>query len=817
MTGPTPNELLRKILELEAKKQYDDTAVIGGLDAYVASVAPSLPPALKPALLRLRTPGGYRAWAVAQRSQWVTSALALLHDAAAKPVRRPTRSSSQGASASTPTTTPPESQPVTVLTRVSTRTAALLARLRVTTVGDLLCLLPRRYLDYTHTRAVADLEPDMEQTVVGRVLKATWVYPGGRRSTEAVFGDKTGTVKLLWFNQPWMARTLPVDRDIVISGMVTAFGRRLQIQSPEWEDVATSGIHTGRLVPVYPLTQGISGRSMRKWVNEALKLCAPGPAEYLPADVLQRHPMLPLPEAVHQVHFPDSTALAAAARQRLAFDEILSLQLGLLQTRRHWQHSQPGHALAVDSAFVDSYLRILPFELTAAQRQVLVEILHDLARPVAMSRLLQGDVGSGKTVVALAAMVAAAAHSMQSALMAPTEVLAEQHFQTLLTLLGGASTRDAAESTDAPSEQPLRDDPVHTVAGILHRPLTVALLTGALTAAHRRRVRQLLASGDIDIVVGTQALVQEGVEFRSLALAVVDEQHRFGVLQRGGLRQKGFNPHVLVMTATPIPRSLALAVYGDLDLSVIDSLPPGRQQVATSVYSSDEADAVYRRVRAEVARGRQAFVICPLISESEKLAARAATEEFAYLSRDVFPYLRLGLLHGALRPAQKDAVMRGFRDGEINVLVSTTVIEVGIDVPNATVMVVLGAERFGLSQLHQLRGRVGRSHEKSYCLLVSDSASAEARRRLSAMEKTHDGFALAKQDLEIRGAGDFLGTQQSGLPPLRVATLTDLPMVEAARAEARRIVENEAMLRNPAYGQVLQRASTLWRTDIEWS
>jgi len=818
VTAASPVDLLRKILELEARKQYRDAAVTGGIDAYVDRVAADLSQTIRAALGPLQgSQRAYRNWSVEQRACWVQSVLAAMDAAATAPAATSRRTALPARTAVTAVVAA-ETLPATALTRVSTRTAALLARLGVTTIGDLLYLLPRRYLDYTHTRAVADLEPDMEQTVVGRVLKATWVYPGGRRSTEVLFGDKTGTIKLLWFNQPWMVRTLPQDRDIVVSGMVTAFGRRLQFQSPEWEDAASSGIHTGRLVPVYPLTRGLSARAMRKWVDEALRICAPGPLEYMPVDVLRRHPMLPLPEAIRQVHFPESLAHAAAARQRLAFDEILSLQLGLLQTRRRWQHSQPGQALAADARFMDAYLRMLPFQLTAAQHQVLGEILSDLARPVPMSRLLQGDVGSGKTVVALAAMVAAAQHSKQSALMAPTEVLAEQHYRTLLSLLDAAPRSDDCDhQTDSAADATPREEPVQQVAGVLDRPLTVALLTGALTSAQRRRVRQLLSLGEIDIVVGTQALVQEGVEFRALALAVVDEQHRFGVLQRGGLRQKGYNPHVLVMTATPIPRSLALAVYGDLDLSVIDSLPPGRQQVVTRVFNSDEADAVYGQVRAEVNKGRQAFVICPLISESEKMAARAATDEFKYLSHDVFPDLRLGLLHGALRSSQKDAVMRGFRDHEIDILVSTTVIEVGIDVPNATVMVVLGAERFGLSQLHQLRGRVGRGREKSYCLLVSDSVTAEARKRLSAMERTHDGFVLAKYDLEIRGAGDFLGTQQSGLPPLRVATLTDLSMVEAARGEARRIVEQESVLHDPAYRQVLQRASSLWKTEIEWS
>lgn len=810
MTQPDPKGLLHSILALEAKKSYTDDAVIGGLDAFLANAATNLPPSLSPLLERLRaTTGGYRGLNVDARAGWVSEALASL-DAPSPPPPHATAPH---------TSTPhPELQPITVLTRVSTKKAALFARLGVHTVNDLLYLLPRRYLDYTQMRTIASLRPYQEQTIVGRVTKAGWTYPGGRRSTEAVIGDRTGTIKVIWFNQPWVAGKLPTTTDIVVSGMVTAYGRRLQFISPEWEDVESSGIHTGRLVPVHPLTQGLYAKTMRNWVLEALNLCDPGPEEYLQRDVLQRGGFSTLAEALRQAHFPDSMAQAAAARQRLAFDELLSLQLGLLLTRRQWQHSQPGRALKTKTALIGSLLRMLPFTLTDAQQRVLQEVLRDLSRPVPMSRMLQGDVGSGKTVVALAAMVLTAAHDLQAALMAPTEVLAEQHYRTLLTLLAGPASKDSEELSGTRSALPsLRDNPVQAIEGVLERPLNIALLTGSLSAAHRRRVRSLLASGGIDIVVGTQALVQEGVDFPSLGLAVVDEQHRFGVVQRGGLRQKGYNPHVLVMTATPIPRSLALSIYGDLDLSVIDTLPPGRQTISTHVYHPEDIQAVYARMREEVGKGRQAYVICPLINESDKLAARAATEEYEHLKDTVLPDLRLGLLHGAMRPAEKDAVMRRFRDGELDILVSTTVIEVGIDVPNATVMVVLGAERFGLSQLHQLRGRVGRGSEKSYCLLVGDTAAPEAVRRLAALESTDDGFKLAMQDLEIRGAGDFLGTQQSGLPPLKVATLTDLSTMEKARAEARRLVTNERLMSDPAYEPVRQRVAKLWSTNVEWS
>lgn len=799
MTTSTPAEAFRKILELEAHKQYNDTAVIGGIDAYLATASPNLPKPLAPAVRKARTaPGGYRRWTQEQRARWVSETLDLLN--------RPQRSGA-----------PPERQPVTVLSRVSTKTAALLSKLGVSTIDDLLHHIPRRYLDYTQTRPIAHLIPHTEQTIVGRVVKVSMVMPGGRRSTEAVIDDRTGRVRILWFNQPWVARQLPRESMIVVSGTVSVFHNRPQFISPEWEDVESSGIHTGRLVPVYPLTKGLTARKMRNWVTEALDLCEPGPSEYLPQDLLQRVKLPRMAQAVRQAHFPDSTAQAASARQRLAFNELLSLQLGLLITRRQWQHSLPGHPLKAEPVLLGRLLQMLPFTLTSAQQGTLEDILKDLEQPVPMSRMLQGDVGSGKTVVALAAMIITAAHSLQSALMAPTEVLAEQHYRTLLSLLDASTRNTDNGATGLSGDRSLRDDPVRSIDGILDRPLTIALLTGSLTVARRRRVREQMISGDVDIIVGTQALVQEGVEFRNLALAVVDEQHRFGVLQRGGLRQKGYNPHVLVMTATPIPRSLALTVYGDLDLSTITELPPGRQRIETVVFEPEDTSLVYRTVREEVEKGHQAYVICPLISESEKLAVRAATEEHEHLSNTVFPDLRLGLLHGGMKSAEKDAVMRLFRDGELDILISTTVIEVGIDVPNATVMVVLGAERFGLSQLHQLRGRVGRGSEKSYCLLVGNPANPDAQRRLAVLEKTHDGFELARHDLEMRGAGDFLGTQQSGLPPLRVAKLTDLSTMESARAEAQRLARIRGLLRDPAYAEIRERVAALWNVNVEWS
>ncbi len=843
MTRTQVIEALLKVLVLEAAKGFADSSVVGGLDAYASILldehASSLSPAVTRQLQSLRNDkAGYRGWGRLQREPWVQATMQAIdpqpgpdrrdavqaqQQASADPVATPSHTSgdlrSEGPG-SRSTVAPGQSRrPVTALRGVSTKTAANLARLGVSTIADFVYLLPRRYLDYTQIRRVSELEIDRDQTVIGTVVRVRLRLFGGRQGTEAYLRDESGMVRVLWFNQPWVARNLPANREIVVSGAVHLFRTEKLIESPEWEPADSAGIHTGRLVPVYPLTSGLSARQMRKWMVEALALSAPDLAEYLPAEIAARQQLMPLPDAVHEAHFPSNLERAALARQRLTFDELLSLQLGLLMTKRYWQNSQPGIPMVIDRPFLDAYIHNLPYILTGAQQSVLEEITHDIARPMAMSRLLQGEVGSGKTVVALAALLMAVCNGLQGALMVPTEVLAEQHYRTIELLLQGSKERsdgDATPSDDKPTLELLRE-PIRTIGGVGGHQMTVALLTGSLTAANRRRVHAQLASGDVDIVVGTQALIQREVTFKRLGLAIVDEQHRFGVLQRGGLRQKGFNPHVLVMTATPIPRSLALAVYGDLDLSVIDKLPPGRPETVTRIMSSSQMDRLYHFLRSQIRAGRQAYVICPLISESPKLEARAATEEYRRLREVVFPDLRLGLLHGGLAPKKKDEVMRSFRDASTDILVSTTVVEVGVDVPNATVMIILGAERFGLSQLHQLRGRVRRSREKSYCILVSDAPSTTASKRLRAVEATQNGFDLAREDLRLRGPGDFIGTLQTGLPELRVATLTDLSMLETARSEALRLIDDSRFDSAAEYAAVRERVVELWHDSVEWS
>jgi ATP-dependent DNA helicase RecG len=518
--------------------------------------------------------------------------------------------------------------------------------------------------------------------------------------------------------------------------------------------------------------------------------------EFLPQDLIHRTGLAGLQNAVAQAHYPDSLSDWKAARRRLAFDELFLLQLAVLHRKREWQEEGQGIPLEVDPGPLNAFLGSLPFSLTASQSSVLNEILEDLKKNTPMSRLLQGDVGSGKTVVAAAALLVAAFNGHQGALMVPTEILAEQHFLTVSRLLSGAS-------------QALREEHLTSVRlDELTRPITIGLLLGSLPKRAKDDVRQRVAEGGVDILIGTQALIQAGVEIPKLALVVVDEQHRFGVMQRASLREKGPRPHLLAMSATPIPRSLALTLYGDLDMSIIDEMPPGRHKIRNRWVDPDKREAAYSLIRKEVKEGRQAFIVCPLVEESETIQARAAMEEHQRLTTEVFPDLRLGLLHGRMALSEKEQVMDLFQRGELDILVSTPVVELGIDVSNATVMLIDGADRFGLSQLHQFRGRVGRGPHQSYCLLLADSPGEEARERLRTVERVHDGFQLAEEDLRLRGPGDYMGTRQSGLPNLRVASINDRDILALARREAARLLESDPHLskaENAALGEHLKR------------
>ncbi|MBA7618556.1 ATP-dependent DNA helicase RecG [subsurface metagenome] len=642
---------------------------------------------------------------------------------------------------------------------------------------------------------------------MANVWQAQEIRLGGRRSTEAIVGDETGNVRVVWFNNPYLAKQLATNTRVVISGKVSLFKGQHVFQSPEWELVEDKElIHVGRLVPLYSLTQGLRPRQVRKLMKGVVDQWAWQVEDFLPPELRERCNLLELPQAISQAHYPEDEVSKDRARIRLAFDELFILQLGVLSKKRDWQEGQPGSPISTDKTVLEAFLKSLPFELTPAQHKALEELLVDLEKPRAMSRLLQGEVGSGKTVVALAALLMAAANGCQGAFMAPTEILAEQHFSTICQLL----------SRDGNLEE--QEDYLKSYSGLLPRPLTVAMLIGAITQKRKRELQQRILDGDIDIIIGTHALIQKEVEFHKLGLAVIDEQHRFGVEQRSALRQKGFNPHVSVMTATPIPRTLALTLYGDLDLSVIGELPPGRLPVKTKWLKPVQRESAYAFVRKQVAEGQQAFIICPLIEESEAIQARAAISEYERLSQEVFPELKLGLLHGRISAADKEKVMRRFHSGELNILVATPVVEVGIDVPNATVMLVESADRFGLSQLHQFRGRVGRGQEQSYCMLLAENPSQVARERLDIIENIQDGFQLAEEDLKLRGPGEFFGTRQSGLPDMKMAKLSDIHILELARSEAIRLFEKDKNLQKPEHRPLVKELARVWTSEAgEWS
>jgi len=811
---------LKNVLELERRKGYTDKAVIGGLDKYLHSQAGQIRQNINDAQLLKSfdelslARSDYGSCSIDERKRWIAIVLGWLDR-----LQKPADMNSRQQSAVGRRTTGAElrqkrkeglDSPISVIKGISTSAEKKFAKLNVRTVRDLLYFFPRRYVDYSQKKPISDLIDGEEQTIIGTIWQARVATLGNRQGTEAIIGDKTGNIRAVWFNQPYLAKRFRTNARIVVSGPVSLFKGHKVFESPEWELLGdTDLIHTGRLVPIYPLTQGLYPRQVRKWTKETVDSYVSQLSDFLPPEIKSRCQLLDLPTAVAQIHYPDDQTMAARARGRLSFDELLLLQLGVLAKKRDWQESQPGNAFRIDQQLIDQFLQCLPFTLTGAQERVLQEIIEDLDKPKAMSRLLQGEVGSGKTVIATLALLIAAANGYQAALMAPTEVLAEQHYTNICNHL---SQVGAQEGSSNPEEGSIR-----RYTGFLSRPFTVALLIGSLSGANKESLHDKIKQGRVDVVIGTHAIIQKDVGFKTLGLAVIDEQHRFGVLQRSALRQKGFNPHVLVMTATPIPRTMALTLYGDLDISAIDELPRGRQVVKTKCLEPQDREKAYTFLRRQVSNHSQAFVICPLIEESNVLEAKAATTEYERLSREVFPDLRLGLLHGQMPGPEKEKVMRHFRSGDLDILVSTSVVEVGIDVPRASVMMVEGAERFGLSQLHQFRGRVGRDKEQGYCLLIPEKLSPEARERLGLMERVHNGFALAEKDLELRGPGQFFGTHQSGLPDLKLAKLTDLHSLELARREAITLSQEDPDLKKAKHQLLRQQLSQAWSKEAEWS
>jgi ATP-dependent DNA helicase RecG len=649
-----------------------------------------------------------------------------------------------------------------------------LADVGIGTVLDLVTHYPRRYVDRTAQASIGDLKDSDEATVVATVKRVrTRRTRQGRSIVEVDVFDGSSYLRCVFFNQPWRAKQLAVGAEVILFGRLERYRGSRQMTSPIVDLV---GNRTGRIVPIYPQSEkaGLSTWELAEWIEEALER-AGELVDPLPSEWRDRLKLRSRTWAMTQIHAPESMPASQMARRRLAFDELLRLQLILVMRKRAVEREARGIRHNVDGRLVGRFRDALPFSLTSAQARAIEEIERDLAGPHPMHRLLQGDVGSGKTVVALAALLTAVQGGYQGALMAPTEVLAEQHHLGVRALLADLAVPDDT-----------------TLTG--ERPLRVDLLTNRTGTSERAKLHAGLAGGSVDILIGTHALLTEQVAFRALGAVVIDEQHRFGVEQRAALREKGDQgavPDVLVMTATPIPRTAAMTVYGDLDSTIVDELPPGRTPV-TTVWARgplEEATA-WDRVRSEVGAGRQAYVVCPLVEESERIQARSATEELARLQSEILPTLRLGLLHGQLPAREKETVMAAFRRQEIDVLVATTVIEVGVDVPNATVMVIEDADRFGMAQLHQLRGRVGRGASSSWCYLLGEGATPEAEARLHAIERSTDGFELAEVDLELRGEGTILGTRQKGATDLKLASLRrDKDLVQVAREVAFDIVD----------------------------
>jgi ATP-dependent DNA helicase RecG len=679
--------------------------------------------------------------------------------------------------------------PLQFLTGVGPQRAKLLARLGLVTVEDAIFHLPARHEDRSHLVPFRHMAPGEARTATGTVAGISPAPRGRPRAPlQVLLRDGSGFLNAIWFNQPYLERVFTRGQRLIVHGKVQPYGNGpLQMQVKDFEIVeecADETLHVGRLVPVYRLTQGLTQRPMRTLIKRLVDQYADEVEEPLPESLRARRRLLPLSNALRTAHFPVREADLAAARRRLVFDDFVLLQLGLA-IRRQREGRQRGITMNPSGALSGRLLGALPYALTHAQERVWREIRGDMAQPYPMNRLLQGDVGSGKTIVATLAILTAIESGYQAAFMAPTEILAEQHIMTLQGLL----------------------DPLE---------IRVELLTNAVRGKARERLVAAAADGTVGCVVGTHALVQEGVRFRRLGLCVVDEQHRFGVAQRATLRDKGERPDVLVMTATPIPRTLALTLYGDLDLSVLDELPPGRKPVVTVARPEAGRRRIYEFLRGEIAAGRQAYIVCPLVEESEASDLRAATEMAGHLARVVFPDLSVGLLHGRMAFQDKDRVMGEFKAGRLHILVSTTVIEVGIDVPNASVMLVEHAERFGLSQLHQLRGRVGRGPFRSYCIFVGAASSGDARRRIAAMTRTNDGFKIAEVDLSVRGPGDFFGTRQSGLPEFRIADLVrDGAVLEEARQDALALIARDPKLLQAEHRALRAALLARWRGKLD--
>jgi ATP-dependent DNA helicase RecG len=803
-----------KILALEAKGDFSNRVIIGGLGKYLPTIyseliAESVPQGLIEEVKSFLS--NYSDLSVLDREKetkriietvrGVTGFQApIIYNKRVEPVSRPKVDSAIPLSEQKEIPQVHRSvhglgEDLTRLPGIGISRASEFHQIGIRTIGDLLYYFPRRYDDYSALKPINRIEYGERLTIIATVqsVLSSQLRRHGSSRIEVVVSDGTGFLRLVFFRPTKFVRSFESrfhhGRQIVISGEVEVYLGRKQIKEPNIEDLDQEHLNTNGIIPIYPLTSGLTQKMVRSAAREAIKFYANRIEDFLPIGIKRQIGLVDLSVALHQVHQPQSMDLLSMAQHRLAFDEIFLLQLGVLQQKQNWV-SQPAQKYSLSDKTYADIVSTFPFTLTNAQINAITDVRNDLLSGSPMNRLLQGDVGSGKTVIAAVAILAIATNHGQAAIMAPTSILAEQHYRTMRKLLSNES------------------NPILPLD-----PGEIRLLTGDTSTKERDSIKTGLLNGTVKLLVGTHSLIQDPVQFDNLQLAVIDEQHRFGVEQRSILRKKGHNPHLLVMTATPIPRSLALTLYGDLDLSIMDEMPIGRKKVETHVLSPLERERGYQIIRSHIKNGNQAFIVYPLIESGENDEVKAAVEDHELLQKEVFPDLKVGLLHGRMSPEEKETTMRSFRNRTFEILVSTTVIEVGVDIPNATVMMIEGANRFGLAQLHQLRGRVGRGDEQAICLLIPENENSSENERLAVMTQTNDGFVLAEKDLEQRGPGDFIGYRQSGFADLSMAKITDVRLIEKARKSAEGLFTQDPQLVKPENALLLNKLSSFWYVD----